>query len=135
MYRASWDLCEEDVALKCMHTSDGQRTARFLQEIRRHASLNHPNVVRYYGVTFAPAPSDEAKHIPFCVMELCAAGSLWRLLQSSRALSWLDRIDIALGCACGMQYLHDYAKMAHLDLKSLNILLSEQGSAKIAGKC
>uniref|UniRef100_A0A0E0DT82 non-specific serine/threonine protein kinase n=1 Tax=Oryza meridionalis TaxID=40149 RepID=A0A0E0DT82_9ORYZ len=50
------------------------------------------------------------------------------------SLSWPKRLDIALGIAEGLVYLHSYANpwIIHCDLQSSNILLDNKLNAKIA---
>jgi len=67
------------------------------------------------------------------VFELCQYGDLHGLLHDdhSKPLPWLLRLKIALDIAKGVKYLHDYKPypIAHLDLKSPNVMLYDLSTA------
>jgi serine/threonine protein kinase len=68
------------------------------------------------------------------VLELCLGGSLANLLQRSTldTLSWRRRLDIAVGVACGVEFLHSQdPPVIHRDLKSANVVLSEAQVPKL----
>ena len=52
------------------------------------------------------------------------------ILCSSPALSWLQRIRIALGIARGLCYIHDQ-ELIHHNIRSSNVLLFDDETAKI----
>ncbi|XP_028795224.1 probable LRR receptor-like serine/threonine-protein kinase At4g29180 [Neltuma alba] len=70
------------------------------------------------------------------IYEYMANGNLHHHLSSNKAreLKWKDRLQIALGAAYGLDYLHNGCKPAivHRDLKASNILLDENMEPKIA---
>ena len=108
------------------HTLDDERTgAAYERELLVLQSLRHPNICTLYGVVVSP---------PMLVMELCAGGSLAALLRSSTlaSLPWTRRTEIAAGVACGVDFLHSQEPpVIHRDLKSLNVVLSSDGTAKL----
>ncbi|GJP56143.1 hypothetical protein CLOM_g15194 [Closterium sp. NIES-68] len=55
----------------------------------------------------------------------------WIAPTAATPLSLLQRLDILIGVARGLQYLHDFG-IVHRDIKPANILLSAKMQAKIA---
>jgi serine/threonine protein kinase len=107
-------------------TLDDERTgAAYERELLLLQSLRHPNICTLYGVVVSP---------PMLVMELCAGGSLAALLRASTlaSLPWTRRTEIAAGVACGVDFLHSQEPpVIHRDLKSLNVVLASDGTAKL----
>ena len=68
------------------------------------------------------------------VLEFCEMGSLWTLLHFTKTeLPWKIRKQIAIDIAKGTNYLHSFpTPLLHRDLKSLNILLDNNLTAKLA---
>ncbi|MGE3320602.1 MAG: protein kinase, partial [Candidatus Berkiella sp.] len=64
------------------------------------------------------------------VMELMPKGNLYELLQSEQPLGWTQRYQLAQDIGIGLHHLHA-ENILHRDLKSLNVLLSETGRAKL----
>jgi serine/threonine protein kinase len=54
--------------------------------------------------------------------------------KSRIRLDWMGRLNVALGTARGLVYLHEHANppFIHKDIKSTNILLDESLNAKVA---
>eukprot|EP00887_Chlorella_sp_A99_P000299 scaffold13.g299.t1 len=80
------------------------------------ASLRHPNVVLYLGLSAEPGTAA-------LVMEYCSRGSLLdRILQAQQdqsKLPWALRLNLAFGAAKGMLYLHTRSPpILHRDLKA-----------------
>ncbi|GKF95687.1 receptor-like protein kinase HERK 1, partial [Tanacetum coccineum] len=69
------------------------------------------------------------------VYEYLPNKSLDMYLCSSH-LSWIQRLHICIGAACGLEYLHNPGgtthRVLHRDIKSSNILLDENWNAKIS---
>lgn len=64
-------------------------------------ALRHPNLVIFYG-----ASTDES-HAPFLLTEFMDRGSVWDVLHGTGDnLKPLEHVDIAMGVAEGMEYLH-----------------------------
>ncbi|GJP40710.1 hypothetical protein CLOM_g365 [Closterium sp. NIES-68] len=96
------------------------------------ASKHHPNLVRLLGycIDFDPG----TKHIEqVLVYEFMANQDLesWIGPGIPNALSLQQRLDVLIGVAKGLHYLHDFG-IVHRDIKPANILLDAKMKAKIA---
>ena len=101
----------------------------FLTEVRTNSKLHHRNIVQFYGACLDP---DRAM---FFVTELMKGGDLYAALRHHPETMRWDKLGkkVALDVALGINYLHSRRPpLLHRDLKSPNVLLSEEGVAKIA---
>ncbi|KAJ3438258.1 mitogen-activated protein kinase kinase kinase [Anaeramoeba flamelloides] len=97
----------------------------FTQEIITVCNLNHPNIIKFYGGYL----KDVSNIMIIC--EFCRGGDLYEFLHSKQELTPKQKIQIALDIAYGIEYLHS-KKLVHRDLKTPNVLFSEDGKIKIA---
>lgn len=102
----------------------------FTKEIRMAAFLDHPNIVRFIGLSWRTLPD-------LCmVSELVALGDLASFLarREARKLTWVnDKLGIAANVANALVYLHSLTPpVVHRDLKSMNVLLTEEMQAKVS---
>ncbi|XP_052463032.1 mitogen-activated protein kinase kinase kinase 13 isoform X1 [Carassius gibelio] len=93
-------------------------------DIKHLRKLKHPNVISFKGVcTQAPC---------YCIiMEYCAQGQLYEVLRAGRKITPRLLVDWASGIASGMNYLHLH-KIIHRDLKSPNVLVTQNDNMKIS---
>ncbi|CAI5494798.1 unnamed protein product [Closterium sp. Naga37s-1] len=96
------------------------------------ASKHHPHLVRLLGYCIDFDPSTRTME-QLLVYELMPNGDLERWIGPgvSNPLSLLQRLDVLIGVAKGLQYLHDF-KFVHRDIKPANILLDKRMQAKVA---
>ncbi|KAF1327738.1 Tkl protein kinase, partial [Globisporangium splendens] len=125
-------------------TRNKQILKSFMDEIRICASLDHPKVVRFIGVTWSSLLDLSV------VMEYMPNGDLGSLLTeqlqrqvsgtiSRRDYGWFQSKSnlkckslIALDIAEALVYLHSFfSPIIHRDLKSRNVLLSKDWEAKL----
>src|SRR5690606_18317076 len=96
VYRARDLKLGRDVAIKVLaaaYTSDPDRLARFEQEARTLAALNHPNIATIYGF-------EDAGDVHALVMELVDGETLrQRLVRAGRGTSRTLPLREALGIA------------------------------------
>ncbi|EGZ10728.1 hypothetical protein PHYSODRAFT_563622 [Phytophthora sojae] len=102
----------------------------FTKEIRMAAFLDHPNIVRFVGLSWRTLPD-------LCmVSEYVALGDLAHFLAQpdSKSLTWReDKLPIAADISNALVYLHSLSPIVlHRDLKSLNVLLTEDLQAKVS---
>ncbi|GKC52314.1 jacalin-like lectin domain-containing protein [Tanacetum coccineum] len=106
----------------------GQGRREFLMEIMMLASYKHNNLVSLVGF------SDE-EEVNALIYKHEVHGSLDMHLATTN-LKWETRLEICLGAARGLEYLHDDVgtghRVIHRDIKSSNILLDGNWEAKIS---
>uniref|UniRef100_A0A8R7TP80 Serine/threonine-protein kinase HT1 n=1 Tax=Triticum urartu TaxID=4572 RepID=A0A8R7TP80_TRIUA len=125
LYRGTY--LDVDVAIKYLraeHVNDNSKV-EFLQEIMILRSVNHENVVRFYG-----ACTKQRKYL--IVTEYMAGGNLYDFLHKhNKTLELSFILRIAIGISKGMDYLHQN-NIIHRDLKSANLLIGDGQVVKIA---
>ena len=108
----------------------------FEKEVQTIYSVQHPFVVQCFGVYRGVSPLSQREEV-MLVMDVADRGSLWSFLRQPRSNgttgpSLATRALIAQGIASGIAFLHGGERpLVHLDLKSLNILISGDNRPKI----
>jgi hypothetical protein len=97
--------------------------AWFLAEARSVARLNHPSVVQIYSV---------ARHGPYCyiAMEYVVGTSAEAMVQSGGSFSAERATEVILQLAGALELAHA-SGIVHRDVKPGNILISNDGTAKL----
>ena len=128
---AAWAVTSRSRSLTAGIATDASRLARFEQEARAAAALNHPNITALYDIgTYTPAGStDAATSSRYLVIELLE-GSTLRHRLSSGAVPVAKAIDWASQIALGLAAAHEKG-IVHRDLKPENIFVTADGAAKI----
>ncbi|GLJ16749.1 hypothetical protein SUGI_0288230 [Cryptomeria japonica] len=106
----------------------GAGEKEFRAEMNSIGATHHKNLVQLYGFC------EESSH-RLLVYEYMSNGSLDQVLfKSGIYLDWNFRVQIALGIARGLLYLHEECmnQILHCDIKPQNILLDENLNAKIS---
>ncbi|MED6187161.1 hypothetical protein PIB30_073843, partial [Stylosanthes scabra] len=117
------------IALKVMTRDSIQASLEFKKEIEMLCQLHHPNLISLIG--FCHHQKEKIG-----VYEYMANGSLSDYLSSrnNEPLSWNKRLDICIGVASALHYLHSGAKRSifHRDVNPSNILLDKNMKAKLS---
>ncbi|XP_049405487.1 receptor-like protein kinase HERK 1 [Solanum stenotomum] len=114
------------VALKSCKRESSQGIEEFQTKIEILSQFRQPNLVSLIGYC-----NDNNEMI--LIFEYLENGNLRSHLYGTHlpTLSWEQRLEICIGAARGLHYLHT-SKIIHRDVKSSNILLDENFVPKIA---
>jgi len=135
VYKARDTKLDRDVALKFLPphlAASDQDKARFVQEAKAAAALNHPNVCSIIDIQEHEAVGGSDKQM-FIVMEFVDGQTLREKLTGSpqgMAISTKQAIDIGIQIADGLSTAHEKG-IVHRDIKPENIMIRRDGIAQI----
>ncbi|KAL6593698.1 hypothetical protein ACP70R_048599 [Stipagrostis hirtigluma subsp. patula] len=121
-------LRAQQIAVKLWDPEGTQGHKEWLSEVIFLGQLRHPNLVKLVGYCA------EEEH-RLLVYEYMPKGSLENHLfkKFPPVLSWSTRLNIAVGAAKGLAFLHDAEKpVIYRDFKTSNILLDPDYNAKLS---
>ncbi|XP_048420196.1 leucine-rich repeat receptor protein kinase HPCA1-like [Pyrus x bretschneideri] len=117
------------VAIKRSNRESMQGGPEFKAEVELLSRVHHKNLVSLVGFCL-----EQGEQI--LVYEYVPNGDLFGILsgRSGIRLDWMRRLKVILGAARGLAYLHEHANppIIHRDIKSNNILLDKDLTAKVA---
>jgi tRNA A-37 threonylcarbamoyl transferase component Bud32 len=126
VYLARDETLDRPVAVKVMHremSEQEDQLQRFRQEARAVAKLTHPNVVSVIDA------GEDGGH-PYIVFEYVKGETLKQRISRVAALETQEAIAYAIEVARGLSVAHA-RQMVHRDIKPQNILIDEEGRAKL----
>ena len=126
VYRAFDETLQRQVAIKLMNrevASDSDQLERFRREARAVAQLSHPHIV---GVI--DAGEDEGR--PYIVFEYVEGETLKERIRRVGRLPIAEAVAYAIEIARALGAAHA-RHIVHRDVKPQNVLIDEEGSAKV----
>lgn len=114
---------DKKVAIKVPHRQSGKEE-EMLQEPRLLAALSHPNIVSILT-------AERVEGVFFIVMEYVKGESLEGLLDREKSLEPLRAVQAVIQILKGVEHAHR-AQIIHRDLRPANVLVSEDGTLKVA---
>jgi serine/threonine-protein kinase len=126
VYRALDETLQRQVAIKLMNrevTSDSDQLERFRREARAVAQLSHPHIV---GVI--DAGEDEGR--PYIVFEYVEGETLKERIRRNGRLAIAEAVAYGIEIARALGAAHA-RHIVHRDVKPQNVLIDEEGSAKV----
>jgi len=122
------DGAEIGIAVKKLEKKIEKSEREFMTELKIIGRTHHRNLVRLLGFCI------ESSH-RIIVYELMPNGALSSFLfGEGERPQWCQRVELALGVARGLLYLHEECntQIIHCDIKPENVLLDANYTAKIA---
>nr|DAD31369.1 TPA_asm: hypothetical protein HUJ06_010220 [Nelumbo nucifera] len=119
-----------DVAVKKLQREgvEGEREFRAEMEVLSGNGFGwpHPNLVTLYGWCLYGSEK-------LLVYEYMEGGSLEDLVSDRTRLTWQRRIEVAIGVARALVFLHHecFPPIVHRDVKASNVLLDKHGKAHV----
>ena len=126
VYKAKCHVLNRYVAVKILRdefTTDAEFVRRFNTEAQAAASLTHPNIVSIYDV-------GNEGNIYYIVMELIQGKTLKEIITEDGALPWKWSVNVAIQIASALETAHRN-NIIHRDIKPHNIIITEDGVAKV----
>ncbi len=127
VYKATDKVLKRNVAVKILRdefTTDEEFIKRFEVEAESAARLTHPNIVSIYDVGVED-------NLHYIVMELIQGKTLKEIiLEEKGPLPWKWSINVAIQIASALEAAHKN-NIVHRDIKPHNIIITEDGIAKV----
>ncbi len=126
VYKAKCHVLNRIVAIKILRdefTTDSEFIKKFNSEAQAAASLTHPNIVSIFDV-------GNEDNLYYIVMELIQGKTLKEIITEDGSLSWKWSVNIAIQIASALEMAHRNS-IIHRDIKPHNIMITEDGVAKV----
>jgi serine/threonine-protein kinase len=127
VYRGKYVKTGQIVAIKVMApglgTTAGSAAARFEREANILKQLNHPNIVRVYGI-------GKYHGTPYYAMEFIKGESLDHVMARRDRMTWEEVVDVGQQLCAALQHAHEHG-IVHRDLKPSNLMILADGTLKL----
>ncbi len=127
VYKATDKVLKRNVAVKILRdefTTDEEFIKRFEAEAQSAARLTHANIVSIYDVGVDG-------NLYYIVMELIQGKTLKEIIIKERGpLPWKWSVNVAIQIASALEMAHKN-NIVHRDIKPHNIIITEDGIAKV----
>ena len=126
VYKARDKVLNRFVAIKVLKeefTTDMEFIRRFNAEAQSAAGFTHPNIVSVYDV-------GHDENIYYIVMELVQGKTLKQIIVEDGTLPWKWATNVAIQIASALEAAHK-KNIIHRDIKPHNIIITEDGVAKV----
>ena len=126
VYKSKDLVLNRYVAVKILRdefTTDEEFVKRFNIEAQAAASITHPNIVSVYDV-------GKEENLYYIVMELVKGKTLKEIIVEDGALGWKWSVKVAIQIASALETAHKN-NIIHRDIKPHNIIITEEGVAKV----
>ena len=127
VYKATDKVLKRNVAVKILRdefTTDEEFIKRFDVEAQSAARLTHPNIVSIYDVGVED-------NLHYIVMELIQGKTLKEIILKEKGpLPWKWSVNVAIQIASALETAHRN-NIIHRDIKPHNIIITEDGIAKV----
>lgn len=126
VYRGRDLKTRREVALKTLrleYRNNPETRARFRQEIRRMAFLDHPNVAKVFDLLEEP-------EAPWAVMEYVRGRSLKEVIAERGPFKPAEAAEVLEQTADALDHIHGHG-LVHLDVKPQNLLVTPDETIKL----
>jgi tRNA A-37 threonylcarbamoyl transferase component Bud32 len=124
VFHALYQPLKKDVAVKILRAdaaASPEARARFVEEARALAKLEHPHVVRVFDVV-------EDQGYLLIIMDFVEGRNLRQRIEEDGPLDPAEAVDIARQMALALDHAHS-EKILHRDVKPGNVIVHDEGKA------
>ena len=126
VFEAFDNVTKTRVALKILkeqNSNSSQALKRFIIESKAVSSLDHPNIVKIYGISVRGDPK-------YIVMEYLEGITLREYMKNKKILDWREAVEFAEQILSALDHAH-MKGIVHRDIKPQNIMLLKGGFVKV----
>ena len=127
VFKANDRRLNRHVAVKILRdemAADEEFRSRFQKEALAVAMLSHPNIVSVFDVSRSP-------DMDYIVMELIEGITLKQYMKSKGKLGYKESVHFSVQIARALSHAHSKG-IVHRDIKPQNIMITLEGSVKVA---